>query len=333
MIQISEKLRQKCGIYSIFNYVNGKRYIGSSKELYNRFYEHLYNLRNQKSHNKHLQSAWNKYGEDAFIFEVLEYCNVDKQFEREQFFMDFMCPEYNLTPQVVACVGRTLSTEEKQKISNTLKVKYASKEISTYKQEHNWRTCYIYNIKTLKLEAECKNVTDAVALVSNKKAPSYNDIKNHLYRERYCITEEFFNNKVDLINYINKNILKCKSSKGTYLIAETKDGNISYYRSIAEAARCNFVSVPSITKGAGLNKPYTYQKTKTKFYFTNDFIPIIGTAVPIEKSSELLSGNIGESPEGDNTEINLGVKEPKSSYSIGDETQSENIILPRVSDT
>ena len=42
-------------------------------------------------------------------------------------------------------------------------------------------------------------------------------------------------------------------------------------------------------------------------------------AVPIEESSELLSGNIGETPIMDNTEINLGTKEPESSYSVDSE--------------
>ena len=56
-------------------------------------------------------------------------------------------------------------------------------------------------------------------------------------------------------------------------------------------------------------------------------------AVPIEESSELLSGNIGESPiNEDNTEINVEIKESASSYSVDLETQDENIIDPRVSD-
>lgn len=54
-------------------------------------------------------------------------------------------------------------------------------------------------------------------------------------------------------------------------------------------------------------------------------------AVPIEESLELLPGNIGKSPEEDNTEINLGSNTSESSYSIDLETPSENIIDPRVS--
>ena len=52
----------------------------------------------------------------------------------------------------------------------------------------------------------------------------------------------------------------------------------------------------------------------------------------VKEFTELLSGNIGESPEMDNTEINLESNTSKSSYSVDLETQNENIIDPRVSD-
>lgn len=66
--------------------------------------------------------------------------------------------------------------------------------------------------------------------------------------------------------------------------------------------------------------PYLIRKSNCLFYYTNEFTPITGyEAVPIEGSSELLSGNIGETPIMDNTEINLGTKEPESSYSVDSE--------------
>lgn len=58
------------GVYQIYNTVNGKRYIGSSIHIEQRFKEHLRNLRANKHVNAHLQSAWNKYGEHSFVFEA-----------------------------------------------------------------------------------------------------------------------------------------------------------------------------------------------------------------------------------------------------------------------
>lgn len=76
------------GIYCIENIYNGKMYIGSSFDLNARIVGHKSLLRNGKSHNNHLQSAYNKYGADAFLFYVIEVCPKDKAKEREQFWID-----------------------------------------------------------------------------------------------------------------------------------------------------------------------------------------------------------------------------------------------------
>ena len=67
MNKIENELRGKSGIYLIVNLVNGKRYIGSSVDIYNRLHDHLSNLKHNRAHNAHLQAAWNKYGDKAFI--------------------------------------------------------------------------------------------------------------------------------------------------------------------------------------------------------------------------------------------------------------------------
>lgn len=59
-------------IYQITNMVNGKFYIGSAVSFPRRVWAHKNELRKGVHHNKHLQAAWNKYGEDAFVFEVIE---------------------------------------------------------------------------------------------------------------------------------------------------------------------------------------------------------------------------------------------------------------------
>jgi len=67
------------GIYKIVNKVNGKYYVGSSLDIYGepnpwngRIYKHKSHLRSKRHYNKHLQSAWDKYGQDAFDFIVVE---------------------------------------------------------------------------------------------------------------------------------------------------------------------------------------------------------------------------------------------------------------------
>lgn len=63
----------KQGVYKITNVINDKCYIGSSVDITRRWRLHKQNLRKGVHCNILLQNAWNKYGEDSFIFEILEY--------------------------------------------------------------------------------------------------------------------------------------------------------------------------------------------------------------------------------------------------------------------
>jgi group I intron endonuclease len=66
------------GIYKITNLINGKVYIGQSIDILNkRWPYHKYLLNCDKHSNKHLQNAWNKYGEDNFDFSIICQCDPD----------------------------------------------------------------------------------------------------------------------------------------------------------------------------------------------------------------------------------------------------------------
>lgn len=59
-------------IYKIRNVVNQKFYVGSTINSKERFRTHRNKLRRGAHHTPHLQAAWNKYGEECFVFEVVE---------------------------------------------------------------------------------------------------------------------------------------------------------------------------------------------------------------------------------------------------------------------
>jgi group I intron endonuclease len=59
-------------IYRITNMANGKYYIGSAELFARREWQHKTDLKRGVHKNPRLQAAWNKYGADMFIFEVLE---------------------------------------------------------------------------------------------------------------------------------------------------------------------------------------------------------------------------------------------------------------------
>jgi group I intron endonuclease len=60
------------GIYKIINIVNNKFYVGSAVDLKRRKARHFSELRNNRHNNRYLQAAWVKYGEQAFVFVVVE---------------------------------------------------------------------------------------------------------------------------------------------------------------------------------------------------------------------------------------------------------------------
>lgn len=123
------------GIYSIFNTVSCKHYVGSAVSIKHRWTRHVYLLRLGTHNNKKLQNSWNKHGASAFVFSVLED-NVATELLllREQYWLDlYNCVEngYNVNP--IAGSSRGIkrgprSEETKAKISAAQKGKKLSKE-------------------------------------------------------------------------------------------------------------------------------------------------------------------------------------------------------------
>ena len=111
------------GIYKITCKENNKFYIGSSKNLEKRCQKHLNDLRKNKHINIHLQRAYNKYGENAFIFNVIEKCSYEDLLIREQFYLDTLNPEFNIGKQSSGGDNLTKNPNKEEiinKIKNTI---------------------------------------------------------------------------------------------------------------------------------------------------------------------------------------------------------------------
>ena len=119
-------VKKQAGVYMIKNVLNNKRYIGSSSCLRRRLHNHLSKLNNNKHPNKHLQYSYNKYGQKALQFIILEYCeNVkDTILFLEQKYLD-LHPEYNNATIAVNNSGWHHSKEsiEKMVSSRTGKIR------------------------------------------------------------------------------------------------------------------------------------------------------------------------------------------------------------------
>ena len=123
-----------CGVYKIINKIDNKFYIGSSVDIRQRWYRHKSMLRNNCHSNEHLQNAWNKYGENCFEFEIIYL--VEKEFlfqvEQEYILKSKSCDKtvgYNKTENTFSpMLGRKMSYEQKQKISNSSKGRIHSQD-------------------------------------------------------------------------------------------------------------------------------------------------------------------------------------------------------------
>jgi len=78
------------GIYLILNVSDGKAYVGSSRDAVRRLYIHRRMLRRGEHHSPHLQRAFDKFGEAAFSFRIIERCNEDRLLRREQIWMNML---------------------------------------------------------------------------------------------------------------------------------------------------------------------------------------------------------------------------------------------------
>jgi len=109
------------GIYEIVNTVNGKRYVGSSVNMQERWLTHLRELRKGTHHAQHLQRSFSKYGEDKFILVILRYCERDELIEYEQDELDSGY-DYNSSPTAQSTLGLKFSPEARERVrQNRLK--------------------------------------------------------------------------------------------------------------------------------------------------------------------------------------------------------------------
>ena len=60
------------GIYKITCLTNNKSYIGQSVSIKRRWATHKRELAAGTHYNEYLQRAYNKYGKDSFVYEILD---------------------------------------------------------------------------------------------------------------------------------------------------------------------------------------------------------------------------------------------------------------------
>lgn len=102
--KLNRDIKHSSGIYKITNNVTGDCYIGKSKDMFVRMGQHKSLLKSNKHKYSNgelslLQKAWNKYGEESFSFEILDFCPVEELNEKEVYWIDFYQCNHTRTRQ------------------------------------------------------------------------------------------------------------------------------------------------------------------------------------------------------------------------------------------
>ena len=108
-------LKKQCGIYRLS--IGEHSYIGSSKNLYSRLYEHRTDLLKNRHTNSFLQKVVNKYGVEAIVIDIIELCDKDIRIQREAYWIKELNSDMNLKDPVTC----ELSEFSKKKLSESIR--------------------------------------------------------------------------------------------------------------------------------------------------------------------------------------------------------------------
>lgn len=225
MNAISINLKKKSGIYCLINTLNSKRYIGSSVNIFARIQKHRSLLRGNKAQNRKLQYQWNKYGESNFNYYVLEFCSEIELEKREQFYIDSLNPELNITKTVERNI---LSKESRKRQSETRKrlFKEGSLRVAFERPIHQYGLDGIYiasyvNIKTACIENNIAQSTVHRFLNGEYKKGgnylwSYKKVKSMPKYEKYNYSVQKIGKRIKCIDIKTKKIKTFKSITECY---------------------------------------------------------------------------------------------------------------------
>ena len=177
------------GIYSITNKINHKIYYGSSKGCEMRIRRHKSYLNRNIHSNPHLQSSWNKYGSDAFVFEIVEEIEPERLIEVEQQYLDwcklFPLWSYNMSynaecgqkGRIAWNKGISASEIQKQKQSISMTGKLSGNKHWNYNNTiytfKNKITGEIFNGTKYNLRQKYNLLSSEISVLMRKKSNSH----------------------------------------------------------------------------------------------------------------------------------------------------------------
>ena len=173
-----------CGIYKIINTVTKDFYIGSSKNVKNRWANHKCKSTWNKHPNNPMYLDMKKYGVDKFELQILEEVEVDSLKKTEQKFIELLKPIYNSIRANGWDIERRKEYQKEyekkymkeyqksDKYKEYKKEYQKSDKYKKYKKEYNNQLC-CYNGENLTLNALSLRFKRAGIAYPTKEAKKY----------------------------------------------------------------------------------------------------------------------------------------------------------------
>lgn len=166
----------KSGVYKIINKLNGKFYLGVTKDFKSRFRHHKSDLRLNKHHSIILQRAVNKYGIDNFKFEIFIKSPIEELYKLEQTLLTTEKPEYNVRVNSDYYINRN-----KRKLSET----HIQSIKNSWSEERRTRNGKIVRKRKLGTHLE-QNSKDKIGIANSKLTNvEVKEIREHIKKKIY----------------------------------------------------------------------------------------------------------------------------------------------------
>jgi hypothetical protein len=207
-------------IYMIKNTINNKIYIGSAIGHYRRKGQHYWMLRRNKHFNLHLQSSWNKYSENSFIFQVIEFIdNLNNIEEKEEYWINYYNTldnnyGYNARVNCKTNLGLKWPLESRRKFSDSKKGKKILHINYIKVAKNNMKKVKALNIKTN--EVLYFNSLKEAAIEMKVDPSSISKAVNHIKSK--C--------KGYIWDFVEQSTLKNSVNSGNILIEDNPDPSV-----------------------------------------------------------------------------------------------------------
>lgn len=183
------------GIYKITKKENGKSYIGQSNDIERRFREHQYKV------DIPIELAIQKYGIDAFIYEIIEECSLEQLDEKEKYWIAY----YNTYK------GFGYNCNEgggNSRGENNGRTKLTNQDVAYI------RECYDLHKRRKEVYQNFKDKISFSAFASIWDGTTWKDIKPEVYTEenkRYYKYEATNGEKSVNANLADNDVIQCRN--------------------------------------------------------------------------------------------------------------------------